>query len=324
MTLELTPSVAPVPAAASHRPLLEIACEIHSLFLPTAAQEKAFQRLCDYTQLSMVTGKATGLALVGEPGAGKSKTLTRWLEWAKKTYPDKLALFVDSQGDPTPKSITEELLTSAKDPFSHVGSANAKLKRLGILVSQGEIIAIAFDEFQHLLTGNSAAKITKANQLVKSLFNRLGIPLFLVGLPEIIGFIRASRELERRFGFIVELPICDISNPIELREIRTVLQAQDKIVPFDEGVSLRNEGMVMRFVLASNGSLGDISKILQQACIVADEGSAARVGMRHLSKALLELSVGKKGVPDYFSLSDDDIRKMMGSRLAEMKTGRRK
>jgi len=310
----------------SYRPacnrLLDVAASVGQVFVPTAAQENAFAQLCDYTDLAAASGASTGLVLAGDSGAGKTSTMKRWQVWAEQTYPDRKVLLVGAEGDPTSKSITESILNAADDPFSHIGTYKAKLKRLTMLVESGRVLAIAFDEFQHFLTGNSAAKVRKAAEFIKDLFNRLGIPIFIAGLPSLVQFTRSSQELENRFTLILTLRTCDVSNPGELREFRTVLGAYSKLVPLDDGLSLESELMLVRFMIATSGSLKLIAAILQQACLLAGRRGASAVGLPDLSRSLLNLSEGKQGVIDVFSMDEEKLREKLAHQIARMRTAR--
>jgi len=322
MTTELASVARPGLRQPARNRLLDVAAAVGDVFVPTAAQDNAFAQLRDYTDLAVASGTSTGLVLAGDSGAGKTSTMRRWRTWAEKTYPDKRVLLVGAEGDPTSKSITESILTTADDPFSHIGTYKAKLKRLTKLVESGRVLAIAFDEFQHFLTGNSPGKVIKAAEFIKDLFNRLGIPIYIAGLPSLVDFTRSSQELENRFTLIVTLYTCDVSDPDELREFRKVLGAYNKLVPLGDGLSLESELMLLRFVIATGGSLKLIASILQQACLLAGRRGAHVVRLADLSQSLLNLSEGKQGVLDVFSMNEGKLREMLARHVAKVRSAR--
>lgn len=322
MTTELAPVAKPGLRHPPRNRLLYAATAVGKVFVPTAAQDDAFAQLCDYTDLAVASRASTGLVLAGDSGAGKTKTMRRWRTWAEEAYPDRRVLLVGARGDPTSKSITGRILSAADDALAHIGDQEAKLERVKRFVKSGRVLAIAFDEFQHFLTGNSPAKVRKGSELIKDLFNELEIPIVIAGLPSLVEFTRSSEELDNRFTLILTLHTCDVSDPDELREFRRVLGAYDKVVPLGDGVSMECERMLMRFVIATGGNLKLLASILKQACLVAGRRGADVVTLADLSQSLLSLSKGKQGVVDVFSMDEGKLREMLARHIAKVRSAR--
>ena len=115
---------------------------------------------------------------------------------------------------------------------------------------------------------------------------------------------------------------CDVSDPDELREFRKVLGAYNRLVPLGDGLSLESELMLLRFVIATGGSLKLIASILQQACLPAGRRGAHVVRLADLSQSLLNLSEGKQGVLDVFSMNEGKLREMLARHVAKVRSAR--
>ena len=304
--------------------MMEAIVRLSKTYRATTSQEDAFRQLCNSVDIANATGEPAGLVLAGESGTGKTSTLKRWREWARATLPERPVYVVETLGESTPKSIAASILVAAGDPFAWKGTGPATLERVNALVEEQKPLAIALDEFQHLFESNTRAQVATASKLVKNLFNKLPVPVVLVGLPDVIGFVRGSSELDRRFSKVVLLRPCDFSLAEDLSDFREVLRSIESILPLEPGLSLAAKSMATRFMLSTNGAVGTVVDLAREACVAARDRGASALGLHHFSYALQRLSVGKVNVQDAFSLPDDDVHAVVNQKLVAASKARRR
>lgn len=162
--------------------------------------------------------EATGRALVGPPGSGKTGTLWNVLSTIPQVVPldthtnplvlSKMVTWVRVEAPSTRKisalvnSLISAILRATGENYKPLlrGSIGIQIERLAMLCQEYYVGLIVIDEIQHVLRKNNEPDIELVNFLVE-LSNAINVPLFLVGTPK-SEFVVASalRQARRSFG----------------------------------------------------------------------------------------------------------------------------
>ena len=137
---------------------------------------------------------------------------------------------------------------------------------------------LVVDEVHHLLAGSYREQRASLN-LLKYLANDLRISIVAVGTDDAPVALQTDPQRSSRFTPL-ELPRWS-----ECDEFRALLGAFEQVLPLRHSSDLQQRPFVQLLVAASNGLLGDVSRILNAAAERAILDNSERITLRHLQQA---------------------------------------
>lgn len=214
------------------------------------------------------SGIPNGLLITGLSGSGKSTLRDEYLA----RYPridcgvtDYVpVLSVDTPTAPTVKNLAEAILISLGDPAAHKGSAEEKTRRIYDLLKLCKVELVIIDEFQHFAEHGRRSEVARVSDWLKSLINKAGIPVILMGLPSCEQTLASNIQLARRFSARYYLKPFSMHSPADTQRFRSLLNAMQRMLPFSS-TSISTREMATRFFYATYGLIDYVAKIVDSA-----------------------------------------------------------
>ncbi|WP_170117016.1 ATP-binding protein [Phyllobacterium sophorae] len=166
---------------------------------------------------SLVGEMAEGriLALLGESGAGKTRSLTRIF----KKFPELLGkpeagrerylISIKAPSPCLPRLIAERILRAVGYPIQKELAENVAWNLVTQYLPACGVRLVHIDEFQHVSQRNDALQRQKVRDSMKDVMQIPDFPVSFVvsGLPEIAEFLQPDRQIKRRTRTIVFHPL---------------------------------------------------------------------------------------------------------------------
>ncbi len=203
------------------------------------------------------------LAIIGETNNGKTmllKTFYRRHTPAEDAYllhPTLPILMLQTPPEPSEGRLYADILTSL---FSRAGAretADAKLQRIRMLLTNLETRMIILDEFQNALAG-TGSRLRRFLNGIKYLGNELSIPIVVAGTPETLNVLQSDPQIANRFEPAF-LPKWEL-NEDYLRLLATI----GPKLGLKNGCKLHDPVIAQRLHEESEGTIGELMKLLQR------------------------------------------------------------
>lgn len=215
--------------------------------------------------------EATGLALIGPSGGGKSTVLRTY----QTLYPVKEehiirvipVLYVEVPSSPTVKSLAESILM-AMGALIPSGSTGARLTEIIVtLVKKCGVEIIMLDEFHHFVQA-SRSRLVEVSDWLKGLLNRLDVSVILCGLPSLLRVLDVNQQLRRRFSRVVRLRPLSTKARDDLAVFAGVARALIHDMPLP-CAALNEAGFLVKLQFATGGLVDYMCKIINGAYRIA-------------------------------------------------------
>jgi len=165
----------------------------------------------------------------------------------------------------TGKAIAEVILEGLGDPFAKKGSVFDMTNRIIHLVREEKTQLLVIDEVN---PPTSEARYGAAN-FYKSLSNRIGCPMLLIGLPDAITIAHANPQLAGRLLPPIELKPFDWREANEQEQFRRILRSmEDSSGGAFPAQSLSSFAMAAAIHIATGGLIGLVVQLLDAAIII--------------------------------------------------------
>lgn len=231
------------------------------------------------------------LPIVGESRTGKSRVLET-LELNHKPYRTndgmQIPIFsVSTPSNPTVKGLAELMLIKLGDPKYDKGTEQAKTNRLQTLIKECGTRMVIVDEFQHFVDKGSSKIAYHVADWLKTLADNSRVAIVVAGLPNCIDVLRANEQLAGRFMAKVVMPRFVWSNDDHREEFTAILSAfhQQLTLHFDLP-DLSSDEMAFRFVVATGGLIGLLTKVLKRSVWNAIDEKSHTITLENFAAAL--------------------------------------
>ncbi|MGI4737223.1 MAG: TniB family NTP-binding protein [Janthinobacterium lividum] len=224
------------------------------------------------------------LLLVGDTNNGKTAILRR-LSQAHPPVPlvegdGRLqwpVLYIQAPPEPDEKRFYNIILDRVQAPYRMNDRVDKKqLQVIHVLQHLGVKLLIV-DEIQHVLAGNQTKQRQFLNVL-KYLSNELMVPLVCAGIRTAFNAIQSDEQLANRFE-PVSLPKWTVGD-----DYLRLLLSFERLLPLREPSDLTDESIALKLLSLSEGTIGEISKVLKLAAVLAISTKVEHITLAILRK----------------------------------------
>lgn len=222
------------------------------------------------------------ILLVGDTNNGKTAILKRFAS-KNGPYPQQSdgtlkwpVLYIQAPPEPDEKRFYNNILDTVVSPYKVNDRADRKLNQVIGVIRNLEVKVLVIDEIQHILAGNQTRQKHFLN-VIKYLSNELMIPFIGAGVRTAMNAIQNEEQLSNRF------------EPVKLQrwtmgeEYLRLLASFEQILPLKKPSDLVEEGIAYKILSKSEGTIGEIAKVVRLAAIMAIQNKSERI-----TPALLE------------------------------------
>lgn len=222
------------------------------------------------------------LLLVGPTNNGKSMIVERF----RRTHPlvtgpageNIPVVCMQMPSEPSELRFYTALLSAIGAPFRpQLRLPEAERLALSLLREVG-LRMLVIDEFHNVLAGRGEKRREFLN-LLRFLGNELRVPLVGVGTREAYLAVRSDDQLENRFEPFI-LPLWEVGD-----EARSLLASFAASFPLRRPSLIDTEDMARYLLARSEGTIGELARLLTAAAVAAVETGEERINHRTLTLA---------------------------------------
>lgn len=207
-----------------------------------------------------------GMLVSGESQSGKTSLIDRIKaiyrdEQNSKMQAIKRVVSFEMPSDPNISKFLNALLTGIGMPEFTTRNPDSLLRHVLFEINEHCVEMILMDEIQHIGRCQPRQLLVLLDT-IKSLANRTKLPIIAFGSPEAGVILNKDNQLYSRF-LRVELPEWRPDD-----EFRTLLATYETILPLKKPSKLIEEEMVYAIHERTNGTIGEITRLLQEAAIL--------------------------------------------------------
>lgn len=222
------------------------------------------------------------LLLVGPTNNGKSMIVERFRrQHPPVTEPDRESIpvvCVQMPSEPSVLRFYTALLAALGAPL-RPRQRLADVERLALsLLREVGVRMLVIDELHNVLAGRGETRREFLN-LLRFLGNELRISLVGVGTREAYLAVRSDDQLENRFEPFV-LPVWEVGD-----ETRSLLASFAASFPLHAPSVIDSEDMARYLLARSEGTIGELARLLTAAAVAAVESGEERIDHRTLTMA---------------------------------------
>lgn len=218
------------------------------------------------------------LLIVGDTNNGKSEILRRFQSLhPSNDNPEGENIILPVlmlQTPPTPDEgrLYDGILHKLGAPFNRKDAAGKKLHAVSTLFNQIDTRMLILDEIHHVLAGGSSKQRGFCN-VIKYIGNELMISIGAAGIDEAFNVFQSDDQLANRFDSMV-LPrwtYCD--------DYLSLLASFETVLPLRHASNLTDEDIATKLLSMSEGLLGELSTILNDATELAISTKKERIDL---------------------------------------------
>lgn len=218
------------------------------------------------------------MLLVGDTNNGKTVLVNKFreihpplenLDGESITLP---VLYIQAPPSPDERGIYNAILTRLFEPYGKSEATDSKRDRVVSILHQIDLGMIMIDEIQHLLAG-SYVKQRNALNALKYLGNELCVPIVGIGTSEAVRAIHTDPQLANRFTPQV-LPKWEFNT-----EYLQLLASFEYLLPLAKASNLIEKNIAEAILSLSDGTIGEISTLLNQAAIYSIQNNIEKINL---------------------------------------------
>lgn len=216
------------------------------------------------------------LLLVGDSNNGKTAILNRFNQRHVATLDESTdelinpVLLIQAPPEPDERRFYNAILEKLYAPYRTTEKIDSRYIRVKNILKDLKTRVLIIDEIHHVLAG-SPSRQRKFLNVIKHLSNDLQIPLVCSGTKLAFNAIQSDHQLANRFEPRI-LPRW--SNNTELKRL---LLSFERMLPLKKESNLIENSISSKVLSMSDGLIGEISKILELATVLAIEHETERI-----------------------------------------------
>ncbi len=222
------------------------------------------------------------MLLAGETNNGKTVLLNRFREIhpARKNVGGDAVivpvLYVQAPPGPDERGLYNAILERLFERTRTAESTDQKRGRVINILQRVDLGIIVIDEIHHLLAGSMLKQRNFLNVL-KYLGNELCVPIVGAGTIDALRAVQIDPQLQNRF--VPELlPRWELN-----ADFARLLASFEATLPLKHPSALAGQAMASRLLALSGGTIGELSKLLEEAAITAIRSGTERIDEQALS-----------------------------------------
>lgn len=252
--------------------------------------------------------KGGGLLICGPSGVGKSTLLEKYLS-NFQPFEEGRQIFIPVLKVTCPSSATANGLISAifdamGFPIPSRTDLAEKTIKVAKLIKLYRVELLLLDEFQHAYYSRSLADFRQLIDTVKNIMNETKVASVLVGLNEIDEVISSNEQVARRHSEKIEITTFQMDDEEDFIEFRAVLKAYQELLVIPPEVPLFEANLARRFLVASNGNLDYLRRIIEKSVVIAGFAELTQMNQAVYAAAFREHVW--KSVPDRLNPFHDE------------------
>lgn len=221
------------------------------------------------------------LLLVGDSNNGKTAILSRF---DRKNVPyhdeEKIycpTLMIQAPPEPDEKRFYNAILGKLFAPYKTSEKIDSRQRRVINLLKELEVKVLIIDEIQHVLAGTPSKQRLFLN-VIKYISNELKIPLICAGTKQAFNAIQSDSQLANRFEPKV------LKRWTDNIEYQRLLISFERLLPLREESNLIEPKLRTKILALSEGLIGEISKILELATILAISSGKEKINSQIINQ----------------------------------------
>lgn len=237
-----------------------------------------FNELLNYP----VNHRMPNILLVGDSNNGKTALLNKFIK-SNQSYVEEETgkliiptLLIQAPPEPDERRFYNAILESLFAPYKSSEKIEMKQQRVIHLLKKVELRLLIIDEIHHVLAGNLSKQRSFLNVL-KFLSNELKISMICSGTREAFNAIQTDPQLANRFEPKVLKKWKNDEDYLRL------LASFESLLPLKEPSMLVEPSLSTKILAMSEGLIGEISKILELASILAIESGIEKINRNILN-----------------------------------------
>lgn len=227
------------------------------------------------------------ILIVGETGTGKSAFLKRY---AGASVARRLGgrtirptVLVELPVRATMQAAAAEILQKLGDPGARKGNLIDQTFRAKHLLLEESVEVVLIDEFQHIIEASGDRTLNKVGDWLKKLSKDTNIPFVLAGTGNSTGVIDANRQFAGICPYRFRLDGFSNATGEERRAFREFIARFDAELPFNQLSRIAEPKTSQALLLATNGNMRQLVRLLKTAALHAIDRAAPSIGMEDLS-----------------------------------------
>lgn len=247
-----------------------------------------------YTQANRILGKMDdllaypscirmpNLLIAGETNNGKTLLVNRFFNKHRPVIvpgDEKLVakvVYVQAPPQPDEKKFLNAILDCLNAPYKLSDKLEKKQSIAFSILRRIETKILIIDEIHNILAGSLSRQRVFLN-VIKYFSNELKISLVAVGTQDALHAINTDYQLSNRFEPLI-LPKWQFND-----DYLRLLASFEKVLPLKEPSNLIETGIALKVLSLSEGTIGEISKVLSLAAI-----EAIKLGTEKITPEILD------------------------------------
>lgn len=205
------------------------------------------------------------LLIIGDTNNGKTALVKRFYSMhppEDNTEGDAIilpVLYIECPPKPDEGRLYDEILGRLYQKFKERDNAGKKLSQVLKVCEMIGVKMIILDEVQHILAGSGNQQRLFLNVL-KSLGNKLKVPIVGVGIREAFNAIQSDAQLANRFE-LAPLPRWRLGD----EDYERLLASFEALLPLKEPSYLYEDQLANKLFSMTEGYIGELSRLLSKA-----------------------------------------------------------
>lgn len=215
----------------------------------------------------------SGLLICGPSGVGKSTILHKYASQFPSYKQGSLTvlpvLTVTCPSSATANGLISAMFDAMGFPIPSRTDLADKTIKLCKLIKLYQVELIMIDEFQHTYYSRSMSDFRQLIDTVKNIMIETNVVSVLFGLEEIDEVISTNEQVARRHAEKIKLSTFEFDEADDFKEFRAVLKAYQNALIIPPQTPLYEANLARRFLIASNGNLDYLRRILEKSVEIA-------------------------------------------------------